>query len=102
MYFVAHFYAHEVYVIVPKTWIRGINDQWEKFINNSINRNQTFLCYYSARALNDDVLPVFRIPVNAFFPGDGCYYTNLICYKGMIEFHKKMTTSLLYFHSHHY
>lgn len=88
MYFLAYFYAHDVFVIIPKTWIRGIDDQWEKFINNSLNRNQTFLCYYSARAIDvegrpdADVLPVFQIPVNANFPGDGCYYGKLISYKG--------------------
>lgn len=88
MYFVAYFYTHGLYVIVPRTWIRGIDEQWEKFVNNSINRNQTFLCYYSQNAINDegrpdsDILPVFRIPVNNKFGGDGCYYANLVCYKG--------------------
>lgn len=88
MYFVAYFYAHKVFVIVPKQWIRGIDDHIEKFINNGINRNQTFLCYFSARAINDegrpdhDVLPVFRISVNLHFPGDGCYYAKLMCYNG--------------------
>lgn len=93
MYFVAHFFAHDIYVIVPRTWIRDIDEHWEKFVNNSINRNQTFLCYYSKDAIDDQgkpdhtVLPVFQIPVNANFVGAGCYYAKLVCYKGNIYHH---------------
>lgn len=85
MYFVVHLKNSFYDVVVPRDWIKGIDDHWEKFINNSLNKNQLFLCYFNANALDKDgrpqsnVTPNFRAMAN--FPGEGCYEVNLIRFK---------------------
>lgn len=92
MYFIAHFAVPKMHVIVPKTWVMGIENHWEKFINNSINKNQKFLCFYSERpeAMNQGkpnagFVPDFNLGLNHVFPADGCYIANLVLYKGNIN-----------------
>lgn len=42
-------------VILPKTWIYGIEEHLEKFINNSLNCTQKFRCYYTTDAAAFDM-----------------------------------------------
>lgn len=90
MYFVAIFLNEGIHVIIPKSWVLSIDDHWEKFINNSINRNQRFLCFFSEQGdamidqkPNGNFVPNFNLDVDPEFPKDGCYIANLIFYKGM-------------------
>lgn len=49
MYFVVFLHKLNKNVVVPSTWIRGMNnDQMEKFVRMSLNRSQRFLCYYTS------------------------------------------------------
>lgn len=91
MYFIAHFLESRIHVIVPQTWVHAIDEHWEKFINNSINKNQKFICFYSERPEamiqgrpNDKFVPNFSLGLNHRFPEDGCYMANLLMYKGLI------------------
>lgn len=90
MFFVALLIKPQLHVIIPKDWVFGIDDHWEKFVNASINRNQIFLCFYSeeARAIDDherpnvDFPPDFGLSKKVVFPETGCYDANLIWYRG--------------------
>lgn len=59
MFFVVFLPALKKNVVLPAEWIYNIGDHLEKFINNSLNKNQWFLCYYttSVAAFNDDHQP---------------------------------------------
>lgn len=95
MYFIVYFVKPKLHTIVPKTWIQEVDIHWEKFVNNSLNRNQKHLCFYSEEPgamidRNDQVkepnayfIPDFNLPQNNEFPAEGCYVENLICFKGM-------------------
>lgn len=92
MYFVVYFIKPKIRVVVPKKWIFAIEEHWEKFINNSINRNQTFVVFYSNEGdamnanqmPNTDFTPDFSFADDRRdFPQTGCYLAKLICYKGM-------------------
>lgn len=89
MYFVVYLLNPSVHVVIPKTWIQGIDSHWEKFINNSLNRNQTFLCFYSEERNSKDEqgYPDVNFAANfdigmGIFPNEGCYFGRLIAYKG--------------------
>lgn len=81
----------KVRVIIPKKWIQEIDENWEKFVNNSINRNQTFVVYYSEEGdamdpngiPNINFVPDFSFVSEVDFPRTGCYLAKLIRYKGM-------------------
>lgn len=93
MYFVAHVLNNGTHIVVPKTWILSIDDHWEKFVNNSINRNQKFLCFYTERdeAMDEEgkpsveYVPNFQLHVDPQFPTEGCYLTKLVLYKGRFQ-----------------
>lgn len=51
-------------VVVPSTWIRDIDKHFEKFVNNSLNCSQKFVCYYTT---NDSVFDDGR-PKHEFQP----------------------------------
>lgn len=89
MYFVVHLKGTHYDVVVPKYWIKGIHHHWEKFVNNSLNKNQEFLCYFNPNALEadgkprGDVMPKFNRMVDCSVSGliEGCYKVNLIRFK---------------------
>lgn len=66
MYYVAYFLALKKNIIVPKQWIKDIKLHKEKFYNNSLNRSQTFTCYYTndQTAFDDDNFPKGDFPAN--------------------------------------
>lgn len=47
MYFVVFLEKLKTNVILPASWIKDIEDHFEKFMNRSINRSQALLCYYT-------------------------------------------------------
>lgn len=59
MYFVVFLPALKKNVVLPAEWIYNVGDHLEKFINNGLNKNQWFLCYYTTKeaAFNDDHQP---------------------------------------------
>lgn len=90
MYFVVHLKNTPYDLIVPKNWIKGIDDHWEKFVNNSLNKNQEFLCYFDPNALeidgqprNDTIVPKFHEMANLSGEGlvEGCYKVNLVRFR---------------------
>lgn len=82
-----------VHVIVPITWIEDIDSHWEKFVNESINRNQRFKVFYSQEAdATDDFgwpdlsyVPNFTVAIDPQFPATGCYKAKLVAYKGKCD-----------------
>lgn len=89
MYFVVQFLNPKMNLIVPKEWVKDIDEHWEKFVNRSINRNQVFLCFYSENpeAMDDHMCPNRNFPPNfaagmGDFPNDGCYQAHLLWFKG--------------------
>lgn len=94
MFFVVYLIEAKKKVIIPQTWVRGIDQQWKKFLNKSINRNQKYLCFYSDDAHtkddqgrpNGNFVPDWSslVTLQAVYPTTGCYYANLIAYKGNV------------------
>lgn len=66
MYYIAYFLELKKNIIVPKQWIKDIKLHKEKFYNNSLNRTQTFTCYYTndRNAFDDDDFPKGNFPAN--------------------------------------
>lgn len=95
MYFIAYFDTPKLYAIIPKTWVKDIDKHWEKFVNNSINRNQKHLCFYSElpgamidredgeKEPNANCVPKFTFGQSNIFPAEGCYAAYLNKYKGL-------------------
>lgn len=46
VYFVVFLREMQKNVILPMSWIKDIENHFEKFVNNSLNRSQLFLCFY--------------------------------------------------------
>lgn len=47
MYFIVFLVKDRKTIIVPKNWIKNIDEQIEKFINNGLNSNQRMLCFWT-------------------------------------------------------
>lgn len=92
MYFVVYLRSLKRNVVLPATWIKNVENHFEKFINLSINRSQWFLCYYT----NDDAafidgkpdekfkanfkLPMIQIDTDG--PFNGCFLGKLKHFNG--------------------
>lgn len=79
-------------VVIPYHWIHGLHSQLPKYLNNSLNKNQTVLVYYSNAAIKEIErgAPAERFPPdfqqnihlvrasNEINDGlrDGCYFAN--------------------------
>lgn len=59
MFFVVFMPALAKNVVIPAEWIYDIGHHLEKFVNNGLNSNQWFLCYYTSdeSAFNDEHQP---------------------------------------------
>lgn len=91
MYFVVRFEVSKTRAIIPVNWVLGINEQWEKFINLSMNHNQKFVCFYSERdeIMRDlNFVPDFDNLEFVEFPNEGLYDIKLIFYAGEYPFTK--------------
>lgn len=92
MFFIVFLCEPKVNVVILHNWIYEIEKQWAKFLNNSINRNQKYLCYYSEELCaldargrpNINWMPDWRnvIASTTVFPEAGFYHGKLISYKG--------------------
>lgn len=90
MYFIAYIVNLNTSIILPKSWIRGIDDHFEKFINRSLNTAQSFLVFYTndKNAFEDDGAPKIEYPANFNlqlrndFDGPGCFMAKLKHFKG--------------------
>lgn len=100
MYFVVYLVPLKKNVVIPASWIYGIGDQLEKFINLGMNHNQWFLCYYSTNpdAFIDDQL---KEP-NENFEAD--FAIDLITKINTVQFEGVFLGNLIYFTRkyHHY
>lgn len=47
-YFVVFLRQLKKYVVLPAAWIKDIDKHYEKFVNNSLNRSQLFLCFFTS------------------------------------------------------
>lgn len=92
MYFVVFLHKLNKNVVLPSTWIRGMdNGQMEKFVKRSLNRSQRFMCYYTtnkaafvADCPDMDFVPDFQTMVNEIgLDGqyDGCFIGQLISFR---------------------
>lgn len=89
MYFVVYLNALAKNVLIPANWIYDIGRNVEKFINNGINRNQYFLCYYTNKPdafvdgqPDENIVPEFKMNlITKVNPGDqydGVFFGNVI------------------------
>lgn len=90
MYYIVYLLKPKKNVVIPMPWVSEGKKHLEKFVNNAINCNQIYLCYYSQEdhALldeqpNPDFVPDFRSSMNIDFPNTGCYYEKLVQFKGI-------------------
>lgn len=86
MFFAVHIISARKKAVVPSHWIKDVETQLPKYINNSINRAQVVMVYYSQPAIDAmrrgepaiHFQPNFRFsPLNAEFPNMGCYIAKL-------------------------
>lgn len=90
MYFVAHLIKPKIKVVIPDGWVYEVKKHLVKFVNRSLNHNQTFLVFFSDKpnALNDHGQPNNEFPANfdlgidVTFPNEGCYLANLLRCEG--------------------
>lgn len=90
MFFICFLKTPKRHVVVPITWIENIDMHWEKFINESINRNQKFKVFYSQEpnAVDDfnrpdpSFEPNYQLQMDPEFPETACYTANLVGYRG--------------------
>lgn len=85
MFFVVYFKAAEKHLVVPKDWIYNSNIVLEKFINYSLNPNQTHLCYYAKEGFQINMIQPanFNCLMQTEFPFDadeGYFEVNIIKY----------------------
>lgn len=66
MYYIAFLPNLQRNVIVPRTWIKGIKDHDEKFINYGLNTGQKFTCFYTSDkdAFHPNGAPKVNYPID--------------------------------------
>lgn len=95
MFFIVYLPPLRKNVVIPANWIFDIGVHLEKFINNGLNSNQWFLCYYTTNpeAFTDnhpdkDFNPDFTLDliteVNADEQFDGVFFGLLVRFKRKI------------------
>lgn len=89
MYFVIYLSTLNKRVIIPTEWINDVGNHLEKFINNGLNKNQLFLCYYTTKAAafigdkpDKNYVPDFKLDlvtkINDNGEFDGCFIGQLV------------------------
>lgn len=94
MFFIVFFLEAVMHKVVPHTWIHGLSEQLEKFINFGLNKNQKFMAFYtdSADAFDDngvprpDFVPDFNLSHRNNFPAEGLYLCKLVKFRGKFYF----------------
>lgn len=82
MYYVCYVVGVRKNALFPANWLKGHRQLLEKFVNNSLNKNQLLLAYYSQEQLDQiengrspvDFRPDFQLNINVEFPATGCYH----------------------------
>lgn len=77
--------------IVPQLWVKDAQNHMEKFINESLNHNQIFRCFYTTNpdafypdgCPKSDYAPNFSLEVRNTL-GEGCFLGVLKKYKGKL------------------
>lgn len=72
--------------IVPKPWIMKIDEHFEKFLNRGLNRNQTFIVFWTTNIDAFDkngvpklsYMPNFKVSRSVQFPNEGIYECNVL------------------------
>lgn len=92
MYFVVFIFDSGSHHIIPTTWVKDMEENWQKFINRGLNSSQKFTVYFSNRdeaMIHDqpdmNYEPVFTNEAKVF-PQEGCYYAKILKYFGKIYF----------------
>lgn len=86
MYFIVRLKRAHQRLIVPHSWILDINKHVEKFMNNGLNKNQTFVVFWTGNSAafdeNDVPRAEFKPKLNgnraAQFPDEGLYDCNIM------------------------
>lgn len=85
MYFVVLIIDSGVKHIIPYTWVKEIGANWQKFVNQGLNKNQKYTVFYSenAGAFDEQNRPNVNYKLNftnelKMFPEEGCYYGKLL------------------------
>lgn len=88
MFYIVFLVEPKINVVIPKTWIMDIEENWEKFVNKGLNSTQKFLCFWSEEKHaqidgkpNQNFKPQFNNDVNHVFPSEGCYLGKLVHFK---------------------
>lgn len=79
-YYVVFLLEQRKHVVVPAIWIKDIQKHVEKFLNNSLNRSQKFLCFYRP----DDGRPDANAAPD--FESEYCFIGQLKRYFGKYKF----------------
>lgn len=85
MYYIVFILPAGRYVVVPENWIKDIGLHMEKFLNNSLNSSQKYICYWSNSAAARDINGILRIDFppdfdsvfSPLFPAEGCYICHI-------------------------
>lgn len=96
MYFVVYLKKLNKNAILPISWIKDVENHFEKFVNNSINSSQKFQCYYTTDRNAFDENGVPRIDLEPNFDMhyveniddefDGCFEGKLKKFKSKFRF----------------
>lgn len=89
MYYIVFLKKFKKNVIVPKTWIKDLKKHKEKFMDSGLNRNQTYVCFYTKDPLAFDPygLPIktfpadFDLPLSRNLNNPGRYHVQLRKYR---------------------
>lgn len=89
MFYVVYLTKPRKNVIIPASWIDANYKQFDKFMNNGVNKNQQFRCYFNGEFYDhDDGVPTsynpefdkFKID-DAVFPAEGYYIGKIVKFK---------------------
>lgn len=104
MFYIVFLVEPKINVVIPKSWILDVEDNWEKFVNKGLNSTQKFLCFWSEAEHaqidgkpNPNFKPQFN-NVNHVFPAEGCYFGKLVHFKSECI---KLCLNLFYFSIFH-
>lgn len=86
MYFIVYLIRQKQNVIFPITWVRENEKNLENFVNDGLNSNHTYYCFWSHNdgAIKENVepnaaySPRFNIGLENTFPNEGCYLGKII------------------------
>lgn len=86
MYFIVYLIRQNQNVIIPVTWVRENEKNLENFVNDGLNRNHNYYCFWSQNdgamkengEPNAEYLPRFHIALGNEFPNEGCYLGKIV------------------------